>query len=116
MPGTVPPDPQDVTNVQLYVMIDRLQQQLLAANEKAALDRALFVKRIEDLTGEVAMARKETADMVDLWKSGKTVVWLMKLAGSIATAVLAVWGVIALVKGAAAAEIDLALGMLRRQG
>lgn len=114
MPGTVPPDPQDVSNVQLYVMIDRLTQQLGSANERTALDRALLLKRIEDLTGEVAMARRETADMVDLWKSGKTVVWVLKAAGGIATAVLAVWGVLALVKGAAAAEIDFAMSVLRR--
>lgn len=99
MPGTLPPDPETVSNGQLYLLIDQLRQQVAQQAERTTQERSLLTKRVEDLTGEVAMARKETAEMVDLWKSGKTIVWIFKAAGAIATSALALWGVLALVKG-----------------
>lgn len=99
MDGPLPMDPGNVSNGQLYMLIEKLHQQLANQQERSAAQHATFSKRIEDLTGEVAMARRETAEMVDLWKSGKTIVSVFKIAGGIAAAALALWGLISLVKG-----------------
>jgi hypothetical protein len=84
----LPTAPENVTLGQLYLLI--MDQRHEIASQRQV---------IQDLTGEVAMARKETAEMVDLWKSGRTIVAIFKTAGAIAAAGLAVWGLIALVKG-----------------
>lgn len=95
--------PENVTMGQLY---------LLVADQRHEI--ASLRKEVTDLTGEVAMARRETAEMVDLWKSGKTIMAVVKVAGILATAALAVWGFVALVKGAAAAEVQSVTEMFRK--
>jgi hypothetical protein len=84
----LPMAPEEVTLGQLYLLIMDQRHEIASQRQE-----------IQDLTGEVAMARKETAEMVDLWKSGRTIVAIFKTAGAIAAAGLAVWGLIALVKG-----------------
>lgn len=95
----LPPDPESVSNGQLFMLLTDLRQQIVRQEEKAAVEQAKHLKRIEDLTGEVAMARKETAELVDLWRTGRTVVLMIKLLGGIAGAALAMWGLYALARG-----------------
>lgn len=113
MPGSHPIAPENVTLGQLYILILDQKHEI-----------AVQGKRIEDLTGEVALARRETdkarqetKELLEAWRSGKGVVTLFKLMGAIATAGLAIWGVWSLVKGApaqAAEEVGQALGIVRK--
>lgn len=86
--GMHPIAPESVTLGQLYLLIVEQKH-----------DIAVQGQRIVDLTGEVAQARRETAEMVELYKSGKTIVSLFKIAGGIAAAALALWGLVALIRG-----------------
>jgi hypothetical protein len=96
MPGQHPIAPEHVTLGQLYLLIQEQRH-----------ENAVLSQRVVDLTGEVAMARKETAEaknqmaeLLDAWRSGKGVLTFLKLLGAIATAFLAIWGVWSLMRGA----------------
>jgi hypothetical protein len=114
MPGNLPPDPESVSNGQLYMLVEQLRHQLQTDREQSAIERAVLTKRVDDLIGEVAMSRKESSEMVDLWKSGKTIVAVVKIAGMLATALLAMWGLVSLLKGAPVAPSEV-IGLVRRE-
>jgi hypothetical protein len=103
MPGQHPIAPENVTLGQLYILILDQKHEI-----------AVQGRRIEDLTGEVALARRETdrarqetAELLQAWRSGKGVVTLFKLLGALATAGLAIWGVWSLMRGLPASAAEL---------
>jgi hypothetical protein len=96
MPGTHPIAPENVTLGQLYLLIVDQKHEI-----------AMQGRRIEDLTGEVALARaetdkarRETSELLDAWRSTKGVLTFLKLMGALSTAGLAIWGVWSLMRGA----------------
>lgn len=109
MPGTHPIAPENVTLGQLYLLIVEQKHEI-----------AVQGRRIEDLTGEVALARRETdrarqetSELLQAWRSGKGVLTFLKLLGALSTAGLAIWGIWSLIKGAPANAADL-IDIVRR--
>lgn len=74
----LPPDPESISNTQLYLMLQDMRGSLSNVSDK------------------LSSLEKEQRDMLDTWKAGKTVLRIIKLAGSIG---LAVGAIIAAIKG-----------------
>ena len=109
MAGSHPIAPENVTLGQLYLLIVEQKHEI-----------AVQGRRIEDLTGEVALARRETdkarretSELLEAWKSGKSVLTFFKMLGAIATAAIAIYGVWALITGSPAHAAEL-LGLVRK--
>ena len=75
----LPPDPDSITNAQLFLAMQEMQNKLTSVENK--------LTRLE----------VEQRDMLDTWKAGKTVLRIIKIAGSVG---LAIGAVVALFKGA----------------
>ena len=79
MTPTRPPDPDAVSNAQLFLLMQQMQNKLTNVETK------------------LTKLEAEQRDMLDTWKAGKTVLRIIKIAGSIG---LAVGTLVALFKGA----------------
>lgn len=79
MTPTFPPDPESISNAQLYLLLHDMHTKLTSVTE------------------QLAALEQEQRDMLETWKAGKTVLRIIKLAGSIG---LAVGALAALFKGA----------------
>lgn len=75
----LPPDPDSISNAQLYLMLQDMRGEITTANQK------------------LTNLEKEQRDMLDTWKAGKTVLRIIKLAGSVG---LAIGALVAMFKGA----------------
>lgn len=79
MKPTFPPDPESISNAQLYLLLHDMHTQLTS------------------VTAQLTTLEQEQRDMLETWKAGKTVLRIIKLAGSVG---LAVGALVALFKGA----------------
>lgn len=75
----LPPNPDSISNAQLYLMLQKMRGEITTANQK------------------LTNLEKEQRDMLDTWKAGKTVLRIIKLAGSVG---LAIGALVAMFKGA----------------
>lgn len=75
----LPPNPDSISNAQLYLMLQEMRGEITTANQK------------------LTNLENEQRDMLDTWKAGKTVLRIIKIAGS---AGLAVGALVAMFKGA----------------
>ena len=79
MKPTFPPDPESISNVQLYLLLRDMHMKLTS------------------VTKQLAALEQEQRDMLETWKAGKTVLRIIKLAGSVG---LAIGALVAMFKGA----------------
>lgn len=83
----LPPKPDDVTNGQLYLLLNRIHaQQLIQRAQIAALEN------------EFREYKRQQEDLVRTWSAAKTMINIIKLLGAIALALGAIY---ALAKGIA---------------
>lgn len=73
------PDPDSVSNAQLFLLMQQMQNKLTNVETK------------------LTKLEAEQRDMIDTWKAGKTVLRIIKIAGSVG---LAVGALVAMFKGA----------------
>lgn len=73
------PDPDSVSNAQLFLLMQQMQNKLTNVETK------------------LTKLEAEQRDMLDTWKAGKTVLRIIKIAGSVG---LAVGALVAMFKGA----------------
>lgn len=81
----LPPKPDDVTNGQLYLLLQRIHTQVLI--QRAA--QATLEKELADF-------KKQHEDMLRTWSAAKTMLGIIKLMGGVAVALGAIY---ALAKG-----------------
>ena len=79
MTPTLPPNPDTVTNAQLFLLMRDMQNKLTSVETK------------------LTNLEREQRDMLDTWKAGKTVLRIIKIAGSVG---LAIGALVAMFKGA----------------
>lgn len=78
----LPPKPDDVTNGQLYLLLNRIHaQQLIQRAQIATLDN------------EFREYKRQQEDLVRTWSAAKTMINIIKLLGAVALALGAIYAV-----------------------
>ena len=78
----LPPKPDDVTNGQLYLLLNRIHaQQLIQRAQIAALEN------------EFREYKRQQEDLVRTWSAAKTMINIIKLLGAVALALGAIYAV-----------------------
>lgn len=78
----LPPKPDDVTNGQLYLLLNRIHAQQL-------IQRA----QIATLENEFREYKRQQEDLVRTWNAAKTMINIIKLLGAVALALGAIYAV-----------------------
>ena len=78
----MPPKPDDVTNGQLYLLLNRIHAQQL-------IQRA----QIATLENEFREYKRQQEDLVRTWSAAKTMINIIKLLGAVALALGAIYAV-----------------------
>lgn len=78
----LPPKPDDVTNGQLYLLLNRIHAQQL-------IQRA----QIATLENEFREYKRQQEDLVRTWSAAKTMINMIKLLGAVALALGAIYAV-----------------------
>ena len=78
----LPPKPDDVTNGQLYLLLNRIHAQQL-------IQRA----QIATLENEFREYKRQQEDLVRTWSAAKTMINIIKLLGAVALALGAIYAV-----------------------
>ena len=78
----LPPKPDDVTNGQLYLLLNRIHAQQL-------IQRAQFAT----LENEFREYKRQQEDLVRTWSAAKTMINIIKLLGAVALALGAIYAV-----------------------
>ena len=73
--------PETATNGQIFMILQSMHNQLQTANEE-----------LVELRTELADYKVAQKEMVATWETSRNVLRLIRLAGGIGTAILAVWG------------------------
>ena len=79
----LPPKPDDVTNGQLYLLLNRIHAQQL-------IQRA----QIATLENEFREYKRQQEDLVRTWSAAKTMINIIKLLGAVALALGAIYAVV----------------------
>ena len=79
--------PETATNGQIFMILQSMHSELLNSN-----------KELGELRTEFTDYKKNQEEMVRTWETSRNVLRLIRLAGGIGTAILAIWGLVTLFK------------------
>lgn len=79
--------PETATNGQIFMILQSMHSELMSSN-----------KELGELRTEFTDYKKNQEEMVRTWETSRNVLRLIRLAGGIGTAVLAIWGLFQLFK------------------